>query len=784
MASQDTLRDSGQSAAAIKSRSVSPSAHPQQQYNTASPGLTLDPSFAVASYQAAASFNVNPNSNSPGAESYSYTAGGYLSPTSAQTRAPPDQAFSHSLQLPQSFDPGLVNQLEHSSGLSLQTQHQQHQQPPEENFSTLLNSNPADFDFSLYPNHSPNSTTAPDYDSSLMLDTQMQGHPRQVNQAVNPADLVSQISSPHAAASPQISPQEQQPHHSSPGPMSPPGATPGTYYTPQHSRHTSLDPASAAYLTGNSHSDWQSVMGNAAFQGHRRAPSEVSEVSSAAPSPYMSQHESFDGVDNNPSPLLAPQTNDPGLYDNALGIETFTLSEQQQQQHHQGISPAHSPYISPQLMPQQGTELIPTMPYISAPAGSRYSCPPTDIYGNGAEGVLNMSQGNALAGDIGQASQMAPPSINVEFAPPARNPIFPPAKPAADLDSLSPPPSMRSRMRSKSDPYAHPASRSRSPVSVSSSLEPLAPSSPRSLSPFDSMGRQPHSNPSSRDPSPSRSGRRLSTSSIDSRNYILGLADPQRPGASPNDSKRVQKHPATFQCHLCPKRFTRAYNLRSHLRTHTDERPFVCTVCGKAFARQHDRKRHEGLHSGEKKFVCRGDLSRGGQWGCGRRFARADALGRHFRSEAGRICIKPLLDEESQERERSLMDQQQQQHTGHLQPVPPPLMVPGMDGQHANGFVLPAALLAQYPALQNLQWDQITASADDPSDIGGRSSFDASSGGEFGYDDDESNLSSVSGMSGYGSPQDNLYVMNNQNQMLNVNPGDSGYVNPEWRDQQ
>lgn len=106
-------------------------------------------------------------------------------------------------------------------------------------------------------------------------------------------------------------------------------------------------------------------------------------------------------------------------------------------------------------------------------------------------------------------------------------------------------------------------------------------------------------------------------------------------------------------------------------------------------------------------------------------------------------------------------------------------MVSGMDGQHASSFVLPAALLAQYPALQTLQWDQIPASADDPSDIGGRSSFDASSGGEFGFEDDESAMSSVSGMSGGYSPQENMYGVNNQ--MLGVNSGEN-YANTEWRE--
>jgi uncharacterized Zn-finger protein len=146
------------------------------------------------------------------------------------------------------------------------------------------------------------------------------------------------------------------------------------------------------------------------------------------------------------------------------------------------------------------------------------------------------------------------------------------------------------------------------------------------------------------------------------------------------------KHPATFQCNLCPKRFTRAYNLRSHLRTHTDERPFLCAVCGKAFSRPHDRRRHEGLHSGEKKFVCRGELQRGGQWGCGRRFARADALGLHFRSEAGRVCINPLEVEASIKRQREA-DQN------------------SMDQATQDPFRLPEELLAQYPALQNLDWE-------------------------------------------------------------------------------
>lgn len=103
------------------------------------------------------------------------------------------------------------------------------------------------------------------------------------------------------------------------------------------------------------------------------------------------------------------------------------------------------------------------------------------------------------------------------------------------------------------------------------------------------------------------------------------------------------KAPATYRYGFCWRLFSLVYNLRIHLRMFTDERLFICSFCGEIFARQYQLERHEGFHF-RPEAVCRGSLENGQPQGCRRRFVRLDALDYHFRSEDGRVCIRPLLE--------------------------------------------------------------------------------------------------------------------------------------------
>ncbi|KAH7888513.1 hypothetical protein F5I97DRAFT_1853203 [Phlebopus sp. FC_14] len=99
-----------------------------------------------------------------------------------------------------------------------------------------------------------------------------------------------------------------------------------------------------------------------------------------------------------------------------------------------------------------------------------------------------------------------------------------------------------------------------------------------------------------------------------------------------------RRNEAHFVCPVpgCGSTFTRRFNLRGHLRSHTEERPYVCEYpdCKKGFARQHDCKRHQALHASRSQSnICQG---------CRKTFSRLDALNRHLRSEGGAECRQAI----------------------------------------------------------------------------------------------------------------------------------------------
>ena len=180
-------------------------------------------------------------------------------------------------------------------------------------------------------------------------------------------------------------------------------------------------------------------------------------------------------------------------------------------------------------------------------------------------------------------------SPDTRFSPnPARQVFTYPVSYPQDAPSMSqedgPPPSQRRRLSS-------PENRGRNLRSDEDSDSRRGSASKGALSydPVHEYHQAQHHHHSRRPSSTASQHSHVSSYSAQSSN--LGEDEVMSPTTGDHQPVSRDGKKRKHKCQECGQYFTRLHNLKSHLLTHSQEKPFICQECGHKFRRLHDLKR-------------------------------------------------------------------------------------------------------------------------------------------------------------------------------------------------